>query len=252
MEDIKVDPIRLKSKGIEVLAYAVVATLLIAGCLHCPQEVKMSRHSARASGVKMKLIYDGDIGPDPCDFSTLSMLHEYHNKGMIELLGVMGATPDPYLASTFSIYNQVYGNDILIGSFNNAPGGVDFIIEGALDALPAQYQDRKTMVHTPTITLVRTSAEEMAAVARLIAERLAESAGPTAMILPLRAFGWFAREGQPLHDPESDQVFIETFKAHAPAQVRIVEMDTHLNDPHVGELAVQLMTEMLDQDNSLG
>ena len=126
MEDIKVDPIRLKSKGIEVLAYAVVATLLIAGCLHCPQEVKMSRHSAKPSAGKIKLIYDGDIGPDPCDFSTLSMLHEYHNKGMIELLGVMGATPDPYLASTFSIYNQVYGNDIPIGSFNNAPGGVEF------------------------------------------------------------------------------------------------------------------------------
>jgi len=86
----------------------------------------MSRNNAEPSGSKIKLIYDGDIGPDPCDFSTLSMLHEYHNKGMIELVGVMGATPDPYLASTFSIYNQVYGNDIPIGSFNNAPGGVDF------------------------------------------------------------------------------------------------------------------------------
>ena len=133
-----------------------------------------------------------------------------------------------------------------------APGGIDFIIEGALDALPQEYQDRKTMVHTPTITLVRTSAEEMATVARLVAERLAESAGPTAMILPLRAFGWFAREGQPLHDPESDWAFVEAFKAHAPAQVRIVEMDTHLNDPQVGELAVRLMAEMLGQENGGG
>jgi len=128
-----------------------------------------------------------------------------------------------------------------------APGGLDFIIEGSLDELPAEYQDRRTMVHTPTITLVRTSPEEMAAVARLIAERLAESAGPAAMILPLRAFGWFAREGQPLHDPESDRAFVETFKAHAPAQVRIVEMDTHLNDPEVGKMAIQLMHEMLEQ-----
>jgi uncharacterized protein (UPF0261 family) len=126
-----------------------------------------------------------------------------------------------------------------------APGGVDFIIEGPLDALPAEYKARKTMVHTPTITLVRTSPEEMVAVARLITERLAESTGPTAMILPVRAFGWFAREGQPLHDPESDRAFVETFKAHAPAQVRIVEMDTHLNDPEVGKTAVQLMHEML-------
>ena len=103
------------------------------------------------------------------------------------------------------------------------------------------------MVHTPTITLVRTLPEEMAAVARLIAERLAESTGPAATILPLRAFGWFAMEEQPLHNPESDRAFVETFKAHAPAQVRIVEMDTHLNDPEVGKMAVRLMREMLEQ-----
>lgn len=126
-----------------------------------------------------------------------------------------------------------------------APGGLDFIIEGPVEELPAQYQGRKIMVHTPTISLVRTSLEEMADVARLIAERLAESTGPAAAILPLRAFGWFAREGQPLHDPGSDRAFIETFKAHAPAGVRVVELDTHLNDPQVGELAVQLMGEML-------
>jgi uncharacterized protein (UPF0261 family) len=63
--------------------------------------------------------------------------------------------------------------------------------------------------------------------------------------LPLRAFGWFAREGQPLYNPESDRAFIDTFKAHAPASVRIIEMDTHLNDPEVGETAVGLMQEML-------
>jgi hypothetical protein len=46
------------------------------------------------------------------------MLHEYHRRGLIELLGVAGETPDPHLASTFSIYNQVYKNDIPIGAYN--------------------------------------------------------------------------------------------------------------------------------------
>lgn len=129
-----------------------------------------------------------------------------------------------------------------------APGGVDFIIEGPLDELPAKYRDRKIMVHTPTITLVRTSSEEMAAVGRLIAERLTESTGPAAAILPQRGFGWFAMEGQPLHDPESDRAFIEAFKAHVAARVEVVELDTHLNDPLVGETAVRLMKDMLGFD----
>jgi uncharacterized protein (UPF0261 family) len=133
-----------------------------------------------------------------------------------------------------------------------APGGLDFIIEGPLEKLPAKYRRRKVMVHTPTITLVRTSSDEMAAVARLMAERLAESTGPAAAILPLRAFGWFAMEGQPLHDPESDRAFIGAFKAHAPTRVEVVELDTHLNDPLVGETAVQLMKDMLGFDARSG
>jgi len=126
-----------------------------------------------------------------------------------------------------------------------APGGLDFIIEGPVDDLPARYRGRKIMVHTPIISLVRTSADEMEQAARLIASRLAESGGPAAVILPLRAFGWFAREGQPLHDPESDRAFIETFRACVPAGVPLVELDTHLNDPAVGETAVRLMRDML-------
>jgi uncharacterized protein (UPF0261 family) len=126
-----------------------------------------------------------------------------------------------------------------------APGGLDFIIEGPVDDLPARYRGRKIMVHTPVITLVRTSAYEMEQVARLIAGRLAESSGPAAVILPLRAFGWFACEGQPLHDPESDRAFIETLRACVPPGVQLVELDTHLNDPAVGETAVRLMREMV-------
>jgi len=126
-----------------------------------------------------------------------------------------------------------------------APGGLDFIIEGPPEELPARYAGRKTMVHTPDITLVRTSAGEMEAVARLIADRLAESRGPAAAILPLRAFGEFAREGRPLHDPESDQALIDTFRACVPPHVTLVELDTHLNDPLVGETAVGLMRDML-------
>ena len=74
--------------------------------------------SSTAAKAKLKLIYDGDIGPDPCDFTTLSMLHEYHRHGWIDLLGVAGEAPDPYLASTFSIYNQAYKNDVPIGAYD--------------------------------------------------------------------------------------------------------------------------------------
>lgn len=84
-----------------------------------------AQESQPAAPAKITLIYDGDIGPDPCDFTTLSMLHEYHRHGKIELVGVVGETPDPYLASTFSIYNQLYQNDVLIGAYNPKAKGIE-------------------------------------------------------------------------------------------------------------------------------
>jgi len=126
-----------------------------------------------------------------------------------------------------------------------APGALDFIIEGPPDALPRRYAGRKTMRHTPTITLVRSSPDEMRATARLIAERLAESRGPAALILPLRGFSAFSTEGQPLHDTESDRAFVEEIRASVPARVEVVELDAALNDAPVAETAVGLMRSML-------
>ncbi|MEJ2710625.1 MAG: Tm-1-like ATP-binding domain-containing protein [Anaerolineales bacterium] len=120
-------------------------------------------------------------------------------------------------------------------------GGIDFIIEGPLEDLPARYSNRKIMKHTPTITLVRTSAEEMSVLARTLAERLDESNGPVAVILPLQAFGWFSMHGRPLHDPESDQAFVDTLKKYLNPHVELIELDTHLNDPLVAETAVEFI-----------
>jgi uncharacterized protein (UPF0261 family) len=127
-----------------------------------------------------------------------------------------------------------------------APGGLDFIIEGPPSTLPLKYQGRKVMQHTPVIMLVRTSKDELAAVGRIIAERVSSSRGPVAAILPLRGFGPFSMEGQPLYEPESDRAFISAFKQNVSSKVQIVEMDTHINDPQVAEIAVKLMRSMLN------
>jgi len=126
-----------------------------------------------------------------------------------------------------------------------APGGLDFIIEGPPESLPARYAGRKTMRHTPTITLVRTSANELDHVGQLIAERMEESCGPLAAILPLQGFSWFSLEGQPLHDAEADRAFLQAFRSHVPARAELVEMDTHINDSAVAETAVAMMRAML-------
>ena len=112
----------------------ILANFVLAASLRA-DELSTTAAAAPSSSPKIKLIYDGDIGPDPCDFTTLSMLHEYHRRGLIELLGVAGEAPDPHLASTFSIYNQFYKHDIPIGVSTNKTGGVKFS-----DAVAKNYQ----------------------------------------------------------------------------------------------------------------
>jgi inosine-uridine nucleoside N-ribohydrolase len=102
----------------------------------------LSCNTQEESGSKkstLKVIYDGDIGPDPCDFTTLAMLHNYHKKGMIELLGFMGETPDQYLPSVFSVFNQFYGNDIPIATFKNP---ADTIYNGRVKILYDSFIDQ--------------------------------------------------------------------------------------------------------------
>jgi hypothetical protein len=74
----------------------------------------------------IKLLYDGDLGPDPCDYTTLSMLYEYHRRGMIELIGMIGVTPDPYQAATFSLYNQIYGSQIPFAVYRRGSDDVSY------------------------------------------------------------------------------------------------------------------------------
>jgi len=126
-----------------------------------------------------------------------------------------------------------------------APGGLDQIIQGPPESVPPRYAGRKRILHTPRITVIRTSAQELTEAAGIIAERLGRSDGPVAVVLPLRGFSVVSTEGQPLHDPQADRVFIETITGALPSRVRIVELDTHINDVKVATVATDLMLEML-------
>ena len=39
--------------------------------------VMAMQHAKKTERQKITLIYDGDVGPDSCDFAVLSLLHEY-------------------------------------------------------------------------------------------------------------------------------------------------------------------------------
>jgi uncharacterized protein (UPF0261 family) len=118
------------------------------------------------------------------------------------------------------------------------PGCTDILLQGPPEELPEALAQRAYLQHTPTHTHVRTNAAEMAAVARFVAERLNAGTGPRAVMIPLRGFSMFNREGESLYDQAANMAYVETMRAELSPAVELIEVDAHINDPEFAEATV--------------
>jgi len=121
-------------------------------------------------------------------------------------------------------------------------GALDMVNFGSEDTVPRQFRDRRLYRHNATVTLMRTTPDECREIGRRIAEQLTASTGPVVLLLPLRGVSMIDAEGQPFHDPEADRALFNALRRHAGSNVRIRELDVHINDPAFAE---ELVTELL-------
>ncbi|NIO70008.1 MAG: UPF0261 family protein, partial [Anaerolineae bacterium] len=69
--------------------------------------------------------------------------------------------------------------------------------------VPARFQGRQIYYHDFRRG-ARSSAEELAVAAQVMAERLNRAIGPVKVLLPLRGWSEADQEGGPLYDPQAD------------------------------------------------
>ena len=91
-------------------------------------------------------------------------------------------------------------------------GALDMVNFGARDTVPPKFADRNLYVHNPSVTLMRTTAEECAELGRRIAAKLTAATGPTVLFSRLRGVSLIDAEGQPFHDPEADAALFEALR----------------------------------------
>jgi uncharacterized protein (UPF0261 family) len=116
------------------------------------------------------------------------------------------------------------------------PGCCDFFNQGPRHTVPERFRDRKSYFHNPVATLVRLSEAEGVALGRMVAERLAASTGPVAMIVPTRGFSLADAEGGDLYDPAADRAFIDALRDALRADFAYEEVDAHVDDPAFADL----------------
>jgi uncharacterized protein (UPF0261 family) len=118
------------------------------------------------------------------------------------------------------------------------PGATDIRLHGRPEEVPEELRGRACVQHTPTHTHVRTSAEEMAAVARYMAERLNEGRGPRAVMIPLRGFSMLNHEGKVLYDEASNMAYVEAIEQTLSPDVELIQVDAHINDRKFADATV--------------
>ena len=121
-------------------------------------------------------------------------------------------------------------------------GALDMVYFGAPDTVPSRFAGRTFYHHNPTVTLMRTTADECREIGRRIAAQLNRASGPVTILLPLRGVSMVDAPNQPFHDEQADRALFDALREHARAPVRIRELDAHINDP---EFSHALADELL-------
>ena len=182
-------------------------------------------HATGTGGQAMEDLVKGGFLAGVLDVTTTELADELVG-------GVLSAGPDRLEAAGESGLPQVV-----------APGALDMVNFGPPDTVPEQFSDRLFYQHNPTVTLMRTTAEETAELGRIMARKLSEAQGPTTVIIPTQGVSAIDKTGQPFDSPEARVAWIENLKAHIGDNVTVIEMDAHINDD---EFATKLVETLLE------
>ncbi|TCT09913.1 amino acid/amide ABC transporter ATP-binding protein 2 (HAAT family) [Tepidamorphus gemmatus] len=112
-------------------------------------------------------------------------------------------------------------------------GALDMVNFGPPDTVPAKYAGRVFYQHNPQVTLMRTTAEECAAMGRWIGERLNRMEGPVRFFLPEGGVSALDAPGQPFHDPAAREALFQALEAtvrQTPAR-QLLRVPHNINDP---------------------
>jgi uncharacterized protein (UPF0261 family) len=127
-------------------------------------------------------------------------------------------------------------------------GALDMVNFGPRDTVPAQFEGRNLYVHNPTITLMRTTPEEMAELGRRIARKLNGADGPTVLFVPLKGVSAIDVEGQPFHDAEADQALFAALREGIDtSKVEVHEVDADVNDPAFATAMADRLHELVQE-----
>lgn len=185
-------------------------------------------HATGAGGRALEKLAVGGFLAGVLDLTTTELADELVG-------GVLSAGPDRLTAAGRAGLAQVV-----------APGALDMVNFGAGETVPERFAERRLLVHNPTVTLMRTTADEMAELGTLMGRKLASAHGPAAVFWPLGGLSAVDAPSGPFHDPEADASGLASLRAALKGSaVELCEIDAHLNDPSFAVAAADHLHQLI-------
>lgn len=187
-------------------------------------------HATGAGGRAMEKLVESGLLAGVCDLTTTELADDLVG-------GVLSAGPDRLeMAGRVGLPQVV------------SLGALDMVNFGPRDSVPEQFAGRRLYVHNPTVTLMRTTAEEMAELGRRIAAKLAAATGPTELFVPLRGVSAIDVDGAPFRDAAADTALFEALREGlANSSVIVHELNQAINDPGFGAAMAHALHRSITQ-----
>jgi uncharacterized protein (UPF0261 family) len=126
------------------------------------------------------------------------------------------------------------------------PGALEVLVFNEPETVPARYQGRTLIRHSPQITDLRLNREEMVEVGKEVARRLQYTEGDATFMIPAAGYDSYAVKGMGFYDPEADTAFVTELKAGLPESIQVIERDTHIEDPAFATEAAELLISLIE------
>lgn len=171
-------------------------------------------HATGVGGQSMEKLADSGLLEGVIDVSTTEVADEIVG-------GVLSA--GPARLDVFARHALPY-----VGSC----GALDMANFGAWDTVPERFRGRRLYRHNPSVTLMRTTAEECKAIGEFIARKLNAMQGPVRFLIPEGGVSAIDKAGQPFHDPEADRALFAAIESNfrPGADRKLQRLPHHIND----------------------
>ena len=185
-------------------------------------------HATGAGGRALEALAEARLVSGVLDLTTTELADDLVG-------GVLSAGPDRLTAAGAAGLPQVI-----------APGALDMVNFGPPATVPDRFSGRLFFEHNPTVTLMRTTAGEMAELGARIGRKVAAATGPAEVFWPDRGVSALDADGQPFRDPAADAACREALDRELTAAGRTLRLlDAHINDPAFAAAMADRLHQMI-------